>query len=98
MIGYGSIFPLLPLWSPGTTQHQMGKDEAEPCSVVHLFSWSVQIPVHTSWERMKQSLELVGQQDPGPAVNAGGKEVSSVDLSVTALLDYIQWSSSPRWY
>lgn len=41
---------------------------------------------HADRERMKQSLERVGQQDPSPAVIAGREVVSSEDFSVTDLL------------
>lgn len=41
-----------------------GWTEVEFCGLI--------LPLHTRQERMKRCLELVGQQDPGLAENAGG--------------------------
>lgn len=51
-----------------------GWTEAEFCGLI--------LPLHTRQERMKRSLELVGQRDPGLAENAGDGGVSE-DFSVT---------------
>ena len=39
------------------------KDRMEPSSLVPVFLWCVWAPIHTKWERIKQSPEWVGQHD-----------------------------------
>lgn len=51
------------LGCPDTAEHQAGKDGAEPGSDIHFFPWVRK--EGKAWERMKSSLERVGQRDPG---------------------------------
>lgn len=55
---------LLPLEYPGASAHQVEKDR-----IVYVFPWDVCSLTHTERERMKQSPNQVGQQDPGLEVN-----------------------------
>lgn len=78
---------LLPLGCPGTATYQAGMDEAglSPLSASSL--GMSKAPKHTSQERMKGSLEHVGQRVRSPAVNASREVVCSEDFSVAALLE-----------
>lgn len=57
----------LPLGCLSTAAHQVGKDGAEPSSIICFFPWDVRTLTHMWWERVKGRAEWVGQQDPGPA-------------------------------
>ena len=68
----------------------------EQCQVPRSRSspWGVwALDAHGVVERMKQSLEWVGQQDPGLAVDAGGRSLKVPGLqnvSATVLLGELQ--------